>query len=131
MGFACEDELNRPLGVVQDTRQPIRIAEQEGGPFVGGEAAGEAYREHAGVEDFLGAFNLVFRSPDALQLSLQPAACHRHEAFAAAHVGAPQLFGGDGLDAAPDLRVAGYLPPAQPEIAVVEVREVEGDPGAR
>jgi hypothetical protein len=51
VGLAGEEDLYRPVRIVQQGLQPVRLGEQERGPLVGSKAPGEADGEHAGVED--------------------------------------------------------------------------------
>ena len=48
MGLAGEDDLHRPLGVVDQPVQAVEVLEQQVGPLVGGEAAGEAQGQRLG-----------------------------------------------------------------------------------
>ena len=50
MRLAREDDLHRAVGVVEQPRQPLGIAEEQRRALVGGEAAGEADGQRVGVE---------------------------------------------------------------------------------
>ena len=50
VGLAGEDQLDRAPLVMEQLFQPFEVAEQQGGPFVGGKAPGEADGESFGVE---------------------------------------------------------------------------------
>ena len=50
VGLAGEHELHRPVGVEQQRPQPVGLRQQQRGPLVGGEAAGEADRQRVRVE---------------------------------------------------------------------------------
>ena len=50
VGLAGEDELDRPVGVVDEAGEPVHVGEEERGPLVGGEAAGEADRQDLRIE---------------------------------------------------------------------------------
>ena len=50
MGLAGEDELHRPLRIVDQRGQPLDVAQDQVGPLVGGEPAGEADRQRVRVE---------------------------------------------------------------------------------
>ena len=65
MGLAGEEDLDRLLWIVEQGLQPLGLREQEGGPLVGGEAPGEADREHPGVEDVVAPGEVALA--DALQ----------------------------------------------------------------
>jgi hypothetical protein len=41
MGLAGKEEEHRAIGLADDSAQPFRILEEQGGALVGGEAAGE------------------------------------------------------------------------------------------
>ena len=51
MSLACEDELDRPVGVEQQVAQSVGLREQEGCALVGGETAGKADRQRGWVEE--------------------------------------------------------------------------------
>ena len=80
VGLAGEDELHRPVLVVDDGRQPVEVAEEQGAALVGGEAAGEADRQRLGVEHLVGAGDLGRRGAAALELRLEPARGRRRPA---------------------------------------------------
>ena len=48
--LAGEDELHRPVGVVEHRHQPLGLRQQQRRPLVGGETASEADRQRVGVE---------------------------------------------------------------------------------
>ena len=50
VGLAGEDQLHRPVPVVEDGPEPLGVAKDERPPLVGGKPAGEADRQRAGVE---------------------------------------------------------------------------------
>ena len=50
MGFAGEDQLHRPPVILQQALQSLEIAEEQRGPFVGGEAAGKADGQGVGIQ---------------------------------------------------------------------------------
>ena len=104
MGLAGEDDLHRPVLVVEDRRQPVEVAEDQRAALVGGEAAGEADGQRLGIEHLVGAGDLGRRGAAALELLLEPAAGEGHQPLAAAFVRPPQLGVGDVLDALPDGR---------------------------
>ena len=51
VGLAGDDELHGPLGVEQQALQPLGVAQHQRQPLVRRHAAGEADRQHVGVED--------------------------------------------------------------------------------
>ena len=53
MGLAGEDDLDRPLRVPQQARQPLDVGEQQARALVGREAPGEADRQDLGIERLL------------------------------------------------------------------------------
>ncbi len=56
--LAGEDELHRAFRVRQDARQTVGVAEDQGGPLVGGEAPGEADREWLWLQERSGRHHL-------------------------------------------------------------------------
>ena len=55
MRFAGENELHRPRGVVEQTVQPLLVAEQKRAAFVGGETARETDRQNFRIENAVDA----------------------------------------------------------------------------
>ena len=53
VGLAGEHELHRPLGVVEQLAEAVRVGQQQRRPLVRGEAAGEADGQHRRVEHVL------------------------------------------------------------------------------
>ena len=54
MRLAGEDDLHRPARGVQDAHQPLGVVEDQLGPLVAGEAAGEADRQRVRIEQRAG-----------------------------------------------------------------------------
>jgi hypothetical protein len=50
VGFACDDQLNRTLGMGQYPSQTVGIVEEQVGPFVSGKTSGKPQRQHMGIE---------------------------------------------------------------------------------
>ena len=65
MGLAGEQDLHGPLRIGEDSLQPLDIAEQQGGPLVGGKATRETDRESVRGEDFTGLRDLGSVPPSA------------------------------------------------------------------
>ena len=70
VGFAGEQELHRPLLVVNNGCQPVQVAEDQRAALVGGEAAGEADRQGFRVQDFFGGLDFRARGPEPFQARL-------------------------------------------------------------
>ena len=84
--------------------QPVGLGEQQGGPLVGGEAAGESRRQEAGVEDLVGPGRVHSRDAPVEQGRL--AACARtkpDQGLAALLAGPPQLVVAGVVDPGPVL----------------------------
>ena len=52
MSLPGKNDLNRTLGILEDTDQPIRIAQKQVSALLGGETSREADRENARIENF-------------------------------------------------------------------------------
>ena len=112
VGLAGEDELHRPVLVVEDARPGARGCGRQRAALVGGEAAGEADGQRLGVEHLVGRG----RSRRAARRGrsscfLQPAPGEGDQPLAAALVRPPQLGVGDVVDALPDAVVGRVAPP--------------------
>ena len=53
MGLACKDNLDRPLRMVQDTSEPLRISEDQSCTLISSKAASKADDEGVGIEHTL------------------------------------------------------------------------------
>ena len=92
MGLAREDDLDRPLRVPQQPRQPLLVAEQERGPLVGREAAGEADgQDRPGRAPCSTLLERRRRLAVAGELVAQPAAREERQLQLLVQVGLPQL----------------------------------------
>ena len=123
MGLAREDDLDRPLLVPQEPGQPVDVGEQEAGPLVGREAAGEADRQDVRIERRLERVEHRRRLAMAGELVAQPAPGEDRQLELLALVGLPQLVGRDARRGAPR---TGRRSPSR-----VEVVEVGSQPVAR
>ena len=110
MGLAGEDELHRALGVVDHRRQAVQVGEDQVGPLVGGEAAGEADGEHVGIEDVAGGLDGLVALAAAAALPADAAADEGQQQVLQGVVRLPQLARIDVVDALPDFRVAERWP---------------------
>ncbi len=127
MGLAREDDLHRPLRVEQDPLQPLQVGQDQVGALVGGEAAGEADGESAGVEHAAGTLDVTARGPPLLELTGQALPGEDDQALAPPLVGRPQLLVGDAVHPFPGLDLAGAAPPVGAEVAVEEPRHLPRD----
>ena len=105
MGFPREDDLHGPFRVQEDPGEPFRIAEQQFGAFIGGEAAGKRDGQHLGIEGLRGRFDLGIGRAAGLELRRQTAPREVDQPFAAAFMGAPELRVGHLIDVFPYGRV--------------------------
>ncbi len=74
VGLPREDDLHRALRIVQETREPVRIAEDQVRPLVDGEAPRESNRQRVRVERLLGGLHEDVGHPAALELFLESTA---------------------------------------------------------
>ena len=124
--LAREDDLDRPLRVVQQFPQAVRVLEEERAALVLREPPREADRERLRVEELLGLVHDVGRRAAAQRLLAQPLAGEPDEPLAPALVRAPELGVGDGLDALPDREVHRLLEEPRPEVAVEQFASCRG-----
>ncbi len=89
MGLAREQDLDRPLGIVQDAREPFGIGKEQQGSFVGGESPCESDGQHLGVQHVVGLADLLRRAAVAGKLLSQARARRGYQSFAPTLVGAP------------------------------------------
>ena len=74
MGLAGKDELHRVLRVGQQTKQPLRVVQQQVGPFVGRETPREAQCQRIGIKQVLRLTDRFGRRAGGRQLPGQPPA---------------------------------------------------------
>ena len=129
VGFAGEDKLEGAITVLQEFDEAFLVAEQKGGAFVGGEAAGEADGEGFGIEDFIDAGDVGGGGAAAGELGAQAVAHEGDEVFAAAFMGAPEFGVGYFFDAIPHFVVGGFVGPVGADVAGIEIGEFIGEPG--
>ena len=102
MGLAGEDHLERPFRVPQHPAQAVHIGEQQTGPLVGREPAGETDRHDRGIERRFDLCEDRWRLPMAGELAAQPTMDEQAEFAFLAHVGFPQVGPGDLLQPVPE-----------------------------
>ena len=49
--FTCQDELYRLFGIAEQPGKPVRIMEEQIGPFIGGEPTGKTKGQYIGVKN--------------------------------------------------------------------------------
>src|SRR5262249_25125621 len=126
MRFAGEDDLHRPVFVVDDGGEAVEAAEEQRAALVGREAAREADRQGFGAGAFGGAGDFTGGGAAALDLVFQPLPRERDRALAAALVRPPQFRVGNVVHALPDAVVRRPLFPLHAEVAVVKLPHLRG-----
>ena len=129
VGLAGEDELHRSLRVVDQLEQLVELAEEQVGSLVGGEAAGEADRQRAGVEHVAGGFDGGSSSWRRRQSRTHAAADEVQQPALQRVVRLPQLAGVDVVERS--ARSSGSLTvclPVGAQVAVVELVHRIGEP---
>ena len=106
MGLAGEDDLDRPLRIVEHLVQPLEVGQDQVGPLVRGEAAGEADRQHVGIEQVAGHFDRLVALAAAAALPAHAAADELQQQVLQAVVRLPQLAGIDLVDLLPHVGLA-------------------------
>ena len=126
MGLAGVDDLHRPLGVVDQPVEAVEILEQQVGPLVGGEAAGEAEGERVGNE------RLALRPGETQPLpAVGQAAAGEGEQPRLEHlVDLPELGVAHAVDARPEVGVGDAVEPAGAQVLEQQRVHVRRHPGA-
>ncbi len=127
VGLAGEHELHRALGRGQQRQEPIGLGQQQGGPLVGGEPAGEAHGEGLGVEYLAAPGGVGPAEPPGGQRRLQALPHRRHQPFPALVAHPPQLLVAHPFDAGPPL--GRRLRPGRQHGAAEQVVHLRGHPG--
>jgi len=60
VGLASKDDLDGAFRIVEDARQPLRVAQDQGCPFVGRKATRKADGKGLGIEDLVGGLEAGF-----------------------------------------------------------------------
>ena len=101
VGLARHHQLHRPVGVVEEADEALRVGEEQVGAFVFGEAAGETEGEDVGVEDLGEGVDALRRFALDGQLPPQALAYVAHQADTRAGAQVPQVFVADLGDVPP------------------------------
>ena len=129
MRLAGEQDLHRSVRVLQNRPQPVEIAEQEVGPFVGGEPAREPDGQRFGVEKLVHFAQFVGRTAVAGELGANACAGEPDQALLLHVVDVPQFLVGDvGHVAFPEQIIQQILAPGGREILVEQIRHLESEP---
>ena len=129
VGLAGEDELHRPLRIVDHLGHAVDVVEEQVGPLVGGEPPGEADGEDVRIEDVPRGLDHFVALAAAAALAAEPAADEGQHQVLQGVVRFPKLARIDVVDALPDLRIAEPGHPAGLEVAVVKLHHLVGQPG--
>ena len=134
MGLPGEDDLERPVPIPQDAREPVHVAEQEGGPLVGREPAGEADGQDVRVERRLELAEDRRRLAVSGELVAQAPAGEDRELRLLALVRPPEVGIRDPPEALPEAAPLGLrveVVEVRTEVALVEVGHRATHPGRR
>ena len=132
MGLAGEDELDRPVRVVDQAGEPVDVGEDQRRPLVGGEAAGEADRQDLGIERLLELRERRRRLAVAGELGQQALPGEDGELALLVQVRLPELAVRDSSDALPEalgVRLAVEVVEVGVEEALEELAHGAADPG--
>jgi hypothetical protein len=124
VGLAGEEQQDGALGVAQKLGESGAIAHQQGGAFVGGEAACESDREHIGshrVQQATDVAKLCRAQAFAGELALQPFAHTREHARLDRLGRRPIPVVGNLLEAIPELHISQPITPFPTQLSVQEV----------
>ena len=129
MGLAGYEQLDRPRLVEQERFEAVHIPEEERGPLVGGETAGEADGERVGTQRWMGRRSHSRRASPLARLRIGLLPCVGHQAFAQAAVSVPELQVGNAFHPLPGLPGRRVLPPSRSQIVIVELPHLGRHPG--
>ena len=128
MRFACEDELHRPRGVVEQSLQPFLVAEQERAAFVSRETACKADSQNFRIENAIDFANGLRRFAHALAASSHPFAYKLNETQFKFLMRLPELCIRNIDDAAPKLGLSQMFLPCA-EMLLIKRRKFRRHPG--
>lgn len=129
MSLAGKDELHRPFRITGQTGESVDVADDQVGPFVGGEPSGETDRQRAGIEHVLEGLGVRFRPLQTLGLFDERLAGKHDQPVLQRLVGLPQFGRCDPLEAGPDFRFTTLQVPVGRQHLVVEDAHLVGQPG--
>src|SRR5712691_310398 len=118
MRFACENELHRPRGVVEQSVQPFLVAEQERAAFVSRKATRKADSQNFWIENAIDFANGLRRFAHALAAPSHPFAYKLNETQFKFLVRLPELCIRNIDDAAPKLRLSQMFFPCAEMLAI-------------
>ena len=114
--------------MLHERRQPLQLLQQERRPLVGGEAPGEADRQHLEVQRAARRVDSLVRFAVARELPNGPPPDEIEQASLQHLVRLPQLAVVDGVDAGPDLGLSAALGPARAHVPVVQPAHLRSEP---
>ena len=126
--LAGEQELHRPVAVVDDRAQAVEVGHDQERALVGREAAREADRERVRVEQPLHLPQLVGREAVAGRLHPHPLAHEAHQALLLGAVRGPERRVGRVLDLAPHRGLEQVRLPVRVHVLLVEGPHLGPDP---
>ncbi len=127
--FPGEDDLHRPLGMVQDLGQTGRVFQDQVSPLVGGKPSGESDGQRLRVQHLAGGLNLFFLTAPPPDLLLQPLAGEGDQPLPPAFMGPPEFGVGNPFDPRPHGDIIRVFGPPPAEVAVKKPGHVIGDVG--
>ena len=128
MGLAGEHDLDGPVAG-QQRQRPVGIADQQIQALVGGHPAGEADRQHLGIEGAGGGVDVAAQIAAAEPVGDAAGAHVLDELGALATTRLPQLRGRELPPPGPDLRVGGVVAPVLGQVAVKQLAHRRAQPG--
>ena len=131
MGFPRHHQLHRPGRVAQNALEPSQVPEDQGGPFVGGEAARESDGQRFRIQDLLQTLDFGRRRIAGRRAGDGAFPHERHHAPLPPAVRLPQFRVRDVGDLLPDFRLGMPFAPIRLQVLVVERGEVAIDPGGQ
>ena len=129
MGLAGENDLNRPVGITEDTCQALRVAQEQRRPLVGDESPDEADCERPGVQETGGGCEELFSGASAGELLSLVVTGELDEPGPSATTRIPQadVLGPDEL--APGFGRPRRCLPIRAQLVIDELLDVARDPG--
>src|SRR5208283_3147715 len=126
--LAGEDQLHGPCLVGENPAQAVHVTQDQSGPLIGREAAGKSDGKRIWIQHLRRSLDLCLGGAAAHALVAHSTAGPCYKPLPAALMGPPQLLGRNRPDPAPDLALRRLLAPGGPQITVVELIELGGDP---
>ena len=125
MGFPREYDLNRPVRIVEDSGEAVRVTQDQRRALVRRKTPRKPDRENLRVQHLIGGLDLRVGNTTADELIPKAAPREGDEPDAATFVSPPEFFRRDRRHALPYVLFDRLLAPTWPKVTVIKLVHLE------